>query len=43
MTADIDGAALALLGRPGLERAHERTVLRPLSETMPWLAELTQG
>jgi hypothetical protein len=32
------GAALALLARPDLDAADQRTLLGPLSGTLPWLA-----
>jgi hypothetical protein len=32
------GAALALSARPELDATHERTLLRPLSAALPWLA-----
>lgn len=31
------GAALALVARPGLDHAHERVLLRPMSAALPWL------
>jgi hypothetical protein len=35
------GAALALLARPELDRAHERTLLGPMSAALPWLVAQT--
>ena len=31
------GAALALMARPRLDAAHERVLLRPMAEALPWL------
>ena len=33
------GAALALVGRPQLDAKHARTLMAPMSEELPWLAE----
>jgi hypothetical protein len=31
------GAALALIAQPGLDHAHERVLLSPMSAALPWL------
>lgn len=34
------GAALGLLARPDLDRAHTRALLAPMAEALPWLTEV---